>query len=264
MRFSERLGYTELKEMQVEELDKETRTRLHNILKRRIYFSTGGTKLYMLIADEFFKIPTGMRSEDYNNEIIDLFANKEWFRVLDFIEWYSEYADRVQSGQFKMSFEREINQVLKKEVVGYRLINRMIIPITNTEEIESINASINSRFNVVNEHMKKALNFYGDRTNPDYENSIKESISAVEAMVKIITGDDGLSLGDAIKKLENNGVQIHGAMKKGFIQLYGYTSDSNGIRHAGIDFKKAPQEDAKFMLISCSAFVNYLIEKYSK
>ncbi len=26
----------------------------------------------------------------------------------------------------------------------------------------------------------------------------------------------------------------------------------------------APAEDAKYMLVSCSAFVNYLIEKWSK
>lgn len=36
------------------------------------------------------------------------------------------------------------------------------------------------------------------------------------------------------------------------------------IRHGGMDFKNAPAEDAKYMLVSCSAFVNYLIEKWSK
>ena len=46
--------------------------------------------------------------------------------------------------------------------------------------------------------------------------------------------------------------------------MYGYASDEDGIRHGGIDFKGAPAEDAKYMLISCSAFVNYLIEKWSK
>jgi len=44
----------------------------------------------------------------------------------------------------------------------------------------------------------------------------------------------------------------------------GYTSDENGIRHGGIDFTNAPAEDAKYMLVSCSSFVNYLIEKWSK
>ena len=42
------------------------------------------------------------------------------------------------------------------------------------------------------------------------------------------------------------------------------TSDSDGIRHGGIDFTNAPAEDAKYMLVSCSAFINYLIEKQSK
>ena len=107
---------------------------------------------------------------------------------------------------------------------------------------------------------------YADRDNPDYENSIKESISAVEAMCCIITGMSGASatLGAALKKLEENGVVIHAAMRESFNTLYGYTSDASGIRHGGIDFTNAPAEDAKYMLVSCSAFVNYLTEKYGK
>jgi len=71
-------------------------------------------------------------------------------------------------------------------------------------------------------------------------------------------------LGRTIKKLKENGVHIHTALENAFSALYGYTSDENGIRHGGIDFKNAPVEDAKYMLVSCSAFVNYLIEKWSK
>ena len=72
------------------------------------------------------------------------------------------------------------------------------------------------------------------------------------------------TLGAAIKKLEENGVIIHQAMKSAFSQLYGYTSDQDGIRHGGINFVNAPEEDARYMLVSCSAFVNYLKNKYSK
>lgn len=72
------------------------------------------------------------------------------------------------------------------------------------------------------------------------------------------------ALGAAIKKLKDNGVHIHNAMEKAFGALYGYTSDSNGIRHGGITFASVPSEDAKYMLVSCSAFVNYLMEKWRK
>ena len=68
----------------------------------------------------------------------------------------------------------------------------------------------------------------------------------------------------AIKKLKDSNVHIHNAMEKAFLALYGYTSDENGIRHGGIDFTSVPSEDAKYMLVSCSAFVNYLMEKWSK
>ena len=45
------------------------------------------------------------------------------------------------------------------------------------------------------------------------------------------------------------------------MKLYGYTSDESGIRHAGrIDGKGTTFAEAKFMLIACSAFVNYLID----
>ena len=126
---------------------------------------------------------------------------------------------------------------------------------------------IDSPYQSVKIHINKALALYSDRKKPDYENSIKESISAVESLCCIITGSTGsqATLGSTLKKLEKDGgVVIHGAMKTAFEKLYGYTSDSDGIRHGGIDFTNAPAEDAKYMIVSCSAFINYLIEKQSK
>lgn len=51
---------------------------------------------------------------------------------------------------------------------------------------------------------------------------------------------------------------------KGFKSIYWYTSDSDGIRHAHKDTPNFSFEDAQFMLITCSAFCNYLIEKANK
>ena len=58
-------------------------------------------------------------------------------------------------------------------------------------------------------------------------------------------------------------IEIHPALKKAFNNLYGYTSDSGGIRHASLSESNLKFEDAKFMLVSCSAFTNYLIAKIS-
>ena len=150
---------------------------------------------------------------------------------------------------------------------GFYLFENKLFLIEEDEELQEINKIIDSPYQAVKIHINKALALYSDKKKPDYENSIKESISAVESLCCIITGATGsqATLGSTLKKLEKDGgVVIHGAMKTAFEKLYGYTSDSDGIRHGGIDFTNAPAEDAKYMLVSCSAFINYLIEKQSK
>ena len=146
------------------------------------------------------------------------------------------------------------------------MLDWLITPITNKSEFDSLKESMSTEYISVNTHMEKALQLFSQRKSPDYENSIKESISAVEAMCCIITGETGsqATLGKTIKKLKDKGIHIHSAMESAFSALYGYTSDEDGIRHGSIGFTNAPAEDAKYMLVSCSAFVNYLIEKWSK
>ena len=189
-----------------------------------------------------------------------LIKNSEWYLMYDFIENHLELIneDEVQN------VIDEYNRILEEEVSGYRIINGMVASIIAESEVQSISNALNTPYNAVNTHINKALSLFADRKKPDYENSIKESISAVEALCKIIVEDDKTSLGQALRKLELKGVELHGGLKTALDKIYGYTSDENGIRHAGIDFKNAPSEDAQFMLVSCSAFVNYLIVKWEK
>ena len=164
------------------------------------------------------------------------------------------------------SRSKQYNSLLEQEKSGYRLVNGVVAPITNNIEITAIEDATQTRLSNINQHIQKALILYADLENPDYENSIKESISAVEAMCCHITGLTGANatLGKTIKKIKKHNINIHSAMENAFSSLYGYASNEGGIRHGGINFVNAPAEDAKFMLISCSAFVNYLLEKWSK
>ena len=57
---------------------------------------------------------------------------------------------------------------------------------------------------------------------------------------------------------------LHGALKAAFSQLYGYTSDKDGIRHGLLDETNIDFEEAKFMLVVCSAFINYVKIKITK
>ncbi|OFX35672.1 MAG: hypothetical protein A2X08_12530 [Bacteroidetes bacterium GWA2_32_17] len=114
-----------------------------------------------------------------------------------------------------------------------------------------------------NIHLKNSLDKISEKTNPDYRNSIKESISAVECVAKKISDNKNDSLGGALDKIKGK-TKIHPALERGFKQIYGYTSDSDGIRHALEAETNCDFEDAKFMLVSCSAFINYLVSKANK
>jgi hypothetical protein len=54
-------------------------------------------------------------------------------------------------------------------------------------------------------------------------------------------------------------------MVEAFRKLYGYTSDEKGIRHSLLEeAAKVHAEDARFMIVACSAFVNLLFVKADK
>jgi hypothetical protein len=52
---------------------------------------------------------------------------------------------------------------------------------------------------------------------------------------------------------------LHPALQQGFSQLYGYTNDADGIRHAMMEVSNLHFEDALYILVSCSAFISYLL-----
>ncbi len=211
---------------------------------------------YEFPENSIIKQKNAKRLEDF------ILNSKKWFTIFDFIEKYLQICDKGKVASMSSCF----NRILQEEVSAYRILDNLVVPITNESELATIKEAKQTRYDNVNIHISKALSLYADRKKPDYENSIKESISAVEAMCCIITGLSGHSatLGKAITKLKDNGVHIHTSMEKAFSALYGYTNDEHGIRHGSIDFTGANAEDAKYMLITCSAFVNYLMEKWSK
>jgi hypothetical protein len=101
----------------------------------------------------------------------------------------------------------------------------LCLPISNEEELETVNEATTSPYAPVNKHIQKAISLF--KNDPaDYANSIKESISAVEALCQIIIEDENATLGKAIKKLKEKGVIIPPVLEEAFNKLYGYTSNA--------------------------------------
>jgi len=254
-------------------MDDDLKTTLWNVLYT--FYLEGFTKVsythkangFQFAQDlwrDFFKwsidsIPG--RSGPFMEKVRAWFKAAEWDEVYDLIEHVAQYNRAVGNG----TFEAACNNFLEREMSGYRFLDTVLVQITSEAELAEIEAALqNARRTAltgVQEHLSDALTKLSDRKNPDYRNSIKESISAVESIARVISGES--TLGKALKIIEDR-VGLHPALKKGFSAIYGYTSDEGGIRHALMESPNCDFEDAKYMLVSCSAFINYLVVKADK
>ena len=272
--FRERIGTASPKPMQIGSMDAELQNCLWNIFHEYIlksienYDDPRSLAPYIhieIIWKDFFKgpideIPYG--GWNIREKFKEFFFGYSWDSIYELLEFTgnSLLSDREQ-------FRNSCNRILEREKAGYKFIEEIIVPISNNTEIKEIENALNQtdHFGLTgaNHHIKSAIKLYSDKKNPDYTNSIKESISAVESICKSITNNKKATLGDALKTLGDK-IKIHPALHEAFNKIYGYTSDGDGIRHGSIDISNSNMEDANYFLVSCSAFVHYLITKSNK
>ena len=194
--------------------------------------------------------------------------NNPWYRKLDLVEFTVKYLyslgeyDKRRLSVYN-SFVKQLNFEFGRLNFAYRVVNTEIVEITSKEELAAVESAMHDSATNIKLHLNKALELYAQRPVGDYRNSIKESISAVEAFCREITGEN--SLGKALNKLKSKGLVIPPILKDAFEKLYAYTNQPDtGIRHALMDDDGtyAPaSEEALFMLVSCSSFINYLNKK---
>ena len=261
-RFSQRKNFKPVREViQIDSMNSELRNSLWNALDVELW-SQDQSPDHVLIDlfskalwFDFFKKPIDSRPQSANlilTEIREHFFACEWFEVYDFLEFVVGF---YQEDELQAEF---LNFILERELSGYRFVSGHLTDITNAQELEMLETALtDSQFAGVDTHLQQALDLYAKRKNPDYRNSIKESISAVESMAKIVSEKPKATLGDALNAIEKHGL-LHKSLKEGFIKLYGYTSDADGIRHAIMGKSKLTSADARYFLLSCTSFVNYL------
>lgn len=199
------------------------------------------------------------RMEGFQSAVRDWFlVQAKWYEVYDFVE---AVAGELK-GKHAEQYVSLMNAFLAQDQSAYRFIGSRLTDITSEEEIAAIEGAIADSHPLkgVRRHLETALAFLTDRNAPDFRNAVKESISAVESMCQALTADSSATLGKAIKRLEDSGITLHPALVRGWSQIYGYTSDAGGIRHALTDEPTITRAEAKYMLVTCSAFVSLLTE----
>jgi hypothetical protein len=189
-------------------------------------------------------------------EVKKIFEQGDYIVVFGWLQWVLRRRD------CPYGLSSQIDAGLRVSRAAYRVLEeRTIVPIGSDAELETLKRAFAdlaaTEFHGARAHLRNAAT---ELTGGHSANSIRESIHAVESVVRVLEpkGDFAKALSTLDAK-----TKIHGAMKAGFGSLYGFTSDEKGIRHPLLESAAAQvdETDALFMIGACAAFVSYLINK---
>lgn len=270
--FSYRVGIRQKKKIQIGFIDGELHTRIWNAvhgfcLEKDTYFidDSMGEFANTTIPKSYIisKIFDGVFKEDASvyhnlNHVKDKFYSLDWDEVYSFVEFVLRSFPLAGLSDFRY----ELNEVLEEESAGYRLIGNQITPITNELEMDTVKKAQHTGIAEIDRHVESAISLLSDRKEPDPRNAVKEAISAVEALCKKITGDSNVTLGQALRKLKTRDpTLIDPHLEEAIEKLYKFSNDASGVRHSHAEGKtQVGFDEAKFMVVACSAIVNYLIK----
>jgi hypothetical protein len=111
-------------------------------------------------------------------------------------------------------------------------------------------------------HYDKALQFFRHPSTPDYENSVKEAVCAVEAAGKILFPEAKAStLGDLIKWLVSaENLAVPRAIGHTLTGVYAFRSGGEGVAHGAASGGKVTLEVAEYILGICASQVIFLVD----
>ena len=281
--FSQAYGYEALpRPLQLEELNPEFRLKIWNLLYKHVRwefeydvlpkFDDGGLvepwhHILQTLHVDFRRLPMHALESMNNNRALEHFI-REYYPLLmrePFNRVFDLLTMIMRHEGCPKDFIMSASSLFETCRLAYVLDVQFpptIYPAVTIEEGQALLQATAELRNVgltsAVTHLRQAS---GCINQEDYPGAVRESIHAVESTARQIY-PDAKTLEPALKKLEKAGA-LHSALKRGFSNLYGYTSDEQGIRHALIN-KPEPnvgQDEAIFMLGACASFSSYLARK---
>ena len=272
--FSQAYGYEPLPApLALEEISDTARLELWNLLytqaRHRLTFESD--REYHLVGawrDIFLAL-----HQHFLNQPIDTFNSQiEWvlhlykrfiLESLEFNEVFDLLLAIMRHPNCPEDFTEEVAAIFRRCQLAYFVETSgqpTIFPATTHREGEAISASLQvlhqSGLIAGEAHLRSAMERINDG---DWSDSIRESIHAVESVARQLDPSRSDTLGAALTSLEKHH-PLHPALKRGFRNIYGYTSNEEGIRHSLVDNSESPAgpDEAIFMLGACASFASYL------
>jgi hypothetical protein len=194
--------------------------------------------------------------------IEDLVMRCEWWQVYDICE-VAYASPSVQRS--KADICARVNQLLAEELLGFEfrdgLVEKVGAAFIDAQVKEARYLLKEPKFKGADEHFEKALKAVNIRPNPDVENCIKDAVSSIESVGRILANDERALLSDIIKDMARKGT-IPKPLDEAIQKVYAYRGNQPGVAHGLVGDSKVTIDEAEFVLAMSAAVIIYLVNKH--
>ena len=188
-----------------------------------------------------------------------------WLQIYDTLEFLVGIPPELYNSE---DVANVFNDVLKSEQAAWSFVGNELMPLASEAEGAEVAKAMDTAPELVRKHLESALDALSARPQANVHVAIDQAISAVESMAKHCFPDDRKAQKAVYTGLRDKliGKGVNQLFAKAMHDLYNYTSDEGGLRHGfkvGDDPSKHEAE-ARFFVVTCSAFVNYLMAVFPK
>ena len=278
--FSQRYGYEPIpKPMRLEEISDDLRREIWNVVRELmfsmrsfgqiLYFPADASRFIERVIGKYNKIAESKVPTEYNKVLMRFerdCLHLKFNKLLEMLEAI------INDRAIDDDSAEKIRCLFEIHGAAYWLDTSrspyQFIPSTSKEQGDATRQAIGTveQSGIVPgaaTHLRKAVEHLNAGR---YAESISDSMHAVESVARVMDPRANRTLGPALDSLETAGRLNHPALKSAFNNLYGYTSDEQGIRHALLERDAADVglDEAMFMFGACASFTAYLVNKHQK
>lgn len=215
----------------------------------------------------------------YQDELKWVLTSTEWSKIFNYCERvYSHLLVEVSDlkeqqiiatkQEVEKYFTDEMNILLSEDNFDYRFKNGQFERagrLQTQKSLKRMGAVLSSSsLSIVRQHYIKAVKFFNNIEDPDYKNSIKESLCALELCIELTTGKPASkNFTKSIKELEGNGKsQIPPQIAESIIKVFAYRGGGQGVAHAAQNGSKTTKLEAELILNITAAYITYIVDLF--
>ena len=221
------------------------------------------------------RVPPGVESNEDQ-----LLLELPWEKVFDFCErLYSHLPQDVyryngQTEENELTTPRsevqqyiaeELRQLFLEENLAFEFSDGLVRRRGRRHTAEQVGRAElvlgDPRFSKGREHFNKALRYFRNVAEPDYENVFKEAVCAIEAIARALFPDSGSTLGEVVKSITGSELgQLPKPIAQTFHGLYGFRNSGEGVGHGGAEGGPATKELAEYALAVAASQIILLVD----